>query len=231
MNATVIVAIIALVGAVLSAAISLYGQHWSSAKAARRDAESVLAKYREPLVDAAYELQSRLYNIVELGFLRKYYLDGDEAQKRYAVQNTLYVVAQYFGWSEILRREIQLLSFFDTKRARVVAERQRRVVESFQSDDESLGRPFLIWRGEQRGIGELMIQPDDVQAQCMGYASFLENQTPSLRLWLSRLESDIGEIAQSPNPRLVRLQHSLVDLIRDLDPKRVRYSDEELQKV
>jgi hypothetical protein len=48
-------------------------------------------------------------------------VNGDEAQKTSAVENTLYVVAQYFGWSEILRREIQFLSFSDSKQSRAVA--------------------------------------------------------------------------------------------------------------
>ena len=87
----------------------------------RREAEAVLARYREPLLAAAYELQGRIYNILQLKFLPRYYLAGDQDQKSYAVQNTLYVVGQYFGWSEILRREIQFLSFSDSKRTRSVA--------------------------------------------------------------------------------------------------------------
>ena len=75
---------------------------------------------------AAYELQGRLYNVLKFNFLPKYYLAGDEAQKDYALQNTLYVVGQYFGWSEILRREIQFLRFSDSERTRAVADRQRR---------------------------------------------------------------------------------------------------------
>jgi hypothetical protein len=227
----VVVAIAALVGAVVSAAIAVYGQLRSSSLAGRREAEGVLARYREPLVGAAYELQGRLYNILELNFLQKYYLAGDEAQKDYALQNTLYVVGQYFGWSEILRREIQFLSFSDSQRTRVVADCQRRIVEVFQSDDPDLGRPFLIWRGEQRAIGELMIGRDTSPAQCVGYAKFLEHNQPAFRRWFARLESEIAEVANAPNRRLVELQHALVDLIRELDPEAMRYSDDVLRKV
>jgi hypothetical protein len=45
-------------------------------------------------VGAAYELQSRLYNILRRNFLQKYHLGSDEAQKDDALQNTLYVVGQ-----------------------------------------------------------------------------------------------------------------------------------------
>ena len=225
------VAVIALVGASFSTIVSLWGQFRTASLAARRDADAVLAKYREPLVAAAFELQGRLYNILRFGFLRKYLVNGDEAQKTYAVENTLYVVAQYFGWSEILRREIQFLSFSDSNRSRAVAERQRRIVELFQSDDPHLGRPFLIWRGEQRAIGERMIASADGGVECLGYASFLERREPEFRRWFERLEKEIGEISESPNRRLTELQHALVDLIRELDPQALRYSDEVLEKV
>jgi hypothetical protein len=230
-DAGVVVAIVALVGAVLSAVIAVYGQLRSTSLVGRREAEAVLAKYREPLVGAAYELQGRLWNILELNFLQKYYLAGDDAQKEYAVQNTLYVVGQYLGWSEILRREIQFLNFSDSAKTRVVAERQRRIVEVFQLDDPDLGRPFLIWRGEQHAIGELMIDRDTGPAQCVGYAKFLEHEEPGFRRWFARLEGEIAEVANGSNRRLVELQHALVDLIRELDPKAMRYSDNELRKV
>jgi hypothetical protein len=230
-DTSVVVAIVALVGAALSGAIAVYGQLRSSSLANRRDAEAVLAKYREPLVSAAYELQGRLYNILALKFLPRYYLKGDDAQKDYALQNTLYVVGQYFCWTEILRREIQFLSFSDSERTRRVSDRQHEVVQAFQSDDRKLGGPFLIWRGEQRAIGELMIEPETVPARCIGYAQFLERDDPAFRRWFARLETDIGKLASGPNRRLVDLQHALVDLIRELDPEGMRYSDEVLSKV
>jgi hypothetical protein len=224
-------ALIALVGTLASTAFQIWGQRRSEDATAKRNVEAVLAKYREPLIAAAYELQGRLYNILQLDFLGKYYSRGDPAQKTYAVQNTLYVLAQYFGWSEILRREIQFLSFSDSKTTRDVADRQREVLECFQSDDPALGRPFLVWRGEQRAIGECMIEQEDGRVSCQGYASFLEHREGPARQWLERLERDLESIAAAPNPRLARLQHGLVDLIRELDPDKVRYGDDELTKV
>jgi hypothetical protein len=230
-DAGVVVALIALAGAIAAAGVSLYGQLHAQEVAARHDAEDVLARYQAPLATAAYELQGRIYNIVVLGFLRKYYVDGDEAQRTYAVENTLYVLAQFLGWSEILTREIQFLSFADTDRTRAVARRQQEVVEVLQSDDPALGRPFLIWRGEQRAIGERMIEHDRRRLHCLGYAGFLDRDEAAFGRWLGRLERDIAEVSDTPSLRLRRLQHALVDLIRELDPDRVRYADERLQKI
>jgi hypothetical protein len=227
----VVAAIVGLFSGLLGASIALYGQLRLSSLQASREAERLLARYREPLLGAAYELQGRLYNILELDFLRRYYLAGDEAQKAYAVENTLYVVAQYFGWSEILRREIQFLSFSDSTRTRAVAKRQREIVEVFQSDEPELGRPLLIWRGEQRAIGELMIEPANGQVQCMGYASFMGRREPGFRSWFERLEADVDTLAGGTNPRLFKPQHALIELIRELDPRGLRYSDDVLRKV
>jgi hypothetical protein len=225
-NNPIVVAVIGLLGGLLGASIALYGQFRLSSNQVRREAEAVLAKYREPLLGAAYELQGRLWNILELDFVGKYYVAGDEAQRTYAVENTLYVIAQYFGWSEILRREIQFLSFSDSTRTRTVNECQWRIVQLFQSDETELGRPFLVWRGEQRAIGELMLDTADGQAHCAGYANFMGRRDPGFRTWFERLESDIDELSRGVNPRLFALQHALVDLIRELDPQRLRYSDD-----
>jgi hypothetical protein len=70
--------------------------------------EQLLSRYRDPLLLAAYDLQSRLYNIVVRDFvdlLQK----GDQDQQTYAVDSTLFVIAQYLGWVEALRRGVQYL--------------------------------------------------------------------------------------------------------------------------
>jgi hypothetical protein len=227
-----VIASIALLSSLLSASLALWGQARTQRVTAHREAEAVLRKYREPLVGAAYELQSRLYNILELEFMEKYFTGGDEWQRTYARENTLYVVGQYFGWSEILRREIQLLAFSDSEQTRSVAKRQRSIVEIFQDDDEALGSPFLLWRGEQRAIGELMIDPSGGEPRCLGYATFLDRREPEFRRWFARLETDLDAVAAGPpNKRIVDLQHALVDLIRELDPEGMRYSDDKLGKV
>lgn len=226
------IALVGVAGVVIGGVVGLYGQARLASQARRREAEAVLAKYQEPLVHAAYELQSRLYNILELEFLQKYYIDADdEGQRDYAVRNTVYVVGQYFGWSEILRREIQFLSYSDSNKTRRVADCQRGIVEKFQSDEEHRGRPFQIWRGEQRAIGELMIDSDATPVQCIGYATFAQNKLPAALPWFKRLEADIEAIATTPNRRLFELQHVLVDLVRELDQDKIRYPDEELGKV
>jgi hypothetical protein len=224
-DAPIIVAIIALVASAVTAGISLYGQTRSEAVATRREAQATLRRNREPLVAAAYEFQSRLFNILRQQFLKKYYVAGDKKQREYAVKNTLYLVGQYLGWTEILRRQIQFLDFSEVEETREVARLQDAIRDLLASDDERMGKPFMIWRGEQRGIGEQMVEEGDGELLCMGYASFVAQTDTTFWTWFEALEHDIDTVAQSPNDRLRLLQHALIDLIERLDANRVRFPD------
>jgi hypothetical protein len=224
-DAAIIVAIIALVASVLTAGVSLYGQTHSLALTARREAAATLGRYREPLVASAYELQSRLYNVLRQDFLQKYFVDGDEKQRQYAIRNTQFLVGQYLGWTEILRRRIQLLDFGEVQETREVSRLQGEIQDLFASDETPMGKPFMIWRGEQRAIGERMIVGDDGDLLCMGYADFVEQADASFWRWLNPLERDIQAVADTPNDRLRLLQHALIDLIERLDVGHVRFPE------
>jgi hypothetical protein len=83
---------------------------------------------------------------------------------------------------------------------------------------------FRVFRAEQRAIGEIMIMSrPDGEMDCVGYADFcsrIENDQ-SFSRWLVRLSKSVEELSRSENPvhpRLVALQHNLVDLINFLDP-------------
>jgi hypothetical protein len=231
-DTSIIVAIIALVASVVSAAIAYYAQTHTLRIQARREARATLQRYREPLLDAAYELQSRLYNILCLDFFETYYAGDDATRREYAVKHTLFVVGQYFAWTEILRRRIQFLDFGKVKETREVAELLHEIRESFRSDESHLGKPFMIWIGEQRAIGERMIVGAGDDLRCIGYGAFVERNDRSSWKWFERPERDVHTIAEGePNKRLWELQHKLIDLINRLDPGGVRYPNRDRNKA
>jgi hypothetical protein len=53
----------------------------------RRDDDEVALRYREPLVHAAFNLQTRLYNIGHQGFLDKFVVHGEPDEVEYAIQH------------------------------------------------------------------------------------------------------------------------------------------------
>jgi len=183
-------------------------------------AEDVLARYREPLAVAAFDLQSRCYNILRLDFLEKF----GTSHERFgtAQKTTLFRFAQYFGWTEILRRDIQFLSFPEADDTRRVAQLQSSITRRLATsqDDE----PLMIWSDEQRAIGERMIVQEHDTVICMGYARFCDEFDDRFAPLCTRLLDDL------PNPssaqRLRDVQHQLCELVETLDVRRMRYTED-----
>jgi len=71
-------------------------------------AERILEQYRDPLLDAAQNLQARMYNVIEQDYFGRYLHCGDPDEERYARDYTVFVLAEYLCWAEIVRRETAL---------------------------------------------------------------------------------------------------------------------------
>jgi hypothetical protein len=181
-------------------------------------AEAVLTQYREPLAAAAFDLQSRLYNILRLDFLEKF--GADAARLELAETTTLFRIAQYFGWTEILRRDIQFLSFPEEDDTRRVTELQGAIARGFLSSSHDPA--VMIWSDEQRAIGERMIVEEHGKVLCMGYARFCDEYQTRFAPTCEHLRGEFQE--SSARPRLRELQHLLCDLVETLDTRRVRYT-------
>lgn len=185
-------------------------------------AEDVLTRYREPLAAAAMDLQSRCYNIVHLDFFGKFG-SGHERHDD-ALVTTLFRLAQYLGWTEILRREVQYLSFPEEDDTRRVAQLQSDITRRLASSDAD--EPLMIWADEQRAIGERMIVRDDGKTYCMGYAHFRDDYDACFAALFRRTRPDLTDTAAQQ--RLRDVQHLLCQLVATLDPKHLRYSKEQL---
>ncbi|HMG04108.1 MAG TPA: hypothetical protein VK581_01525 [Chthoniobacterales bacterium] len=199
---------------------------------AEAEAEKVLSKFRDPLLHAAYDLQSRIYNIVELVFLLRYFTKGSKRERTYAVENTVFLVAQFLGWTELIRQEIQFLDLGNDEETSRFRQLQDRLYTQFQTDD--YGRGFCLFAGEQRALGELMVLRLGTDARCMGFAAFSADRNPSLDYWLDPLRADVKQMAKDLEPfrpRLVTIQHSLIDLMEFLDPKYIYFPEESRTKI
>lgn len=195
-------------------------------------AEEVLAKYREPLVLAAFELQSRCYNILRGQVLKNFHANGNEREREYTIQNTCYVFAQYLAWTEIIRREVQFLNLGEVESNRQLNILQENIRSVLLNN--SYGTVCRIFRGEQRAIGELMITTKGTESFCLGYAEFVAKTEPEFLNWFQPLRESVDEMARnlaSGKARLIELQHALVDLIEYLDPNYVRFDKNRCQKA
>ncbi|ACN15351.1 hypothetical protein HRM2_22560 [Desulforapulum autotrophicum HRM2] len=234
MELSLIVAIISAIVAIFSAILSIRGQltiEREKAKIKERDDERkkrdqielIIAKYREPLIQAAFDLQSRIYNIIRQEFLQIYYVNGNEREKLYSIENTLYLFSQYFAWTEIIRVEVQYLDLGEEKATQTMTNLLDQIRHLFAND--SFEKLFLVFKGEQRAIGEQMIMSYGGDYQCVGFASFLAIDNKQFQEWLSILRNDLITLSVNPgkySERLVKLHHALISLINFLDPKGLR---------
>ncbi|HYI61115.1 MAG TPA: hypothetical protein VEW93_04860 [Acidimicrobiales bacterium] len=211
----------AVVGSLASLGTS-YLQAWRERRDKRRDRlQDILDTYREPLASAAFDLQSRLYNICVKGFMDEYL----SSEREYAVRSTQWLVSQYLGWNEIIRQRIQFLKVDDAQQDLELVRLRQEIASAFASDGSDLSRPLRTWRSDQRAIGELMIV--DQQADrwtCIGYGTFLRRVADE-PLFSDKV--DALQVADLRDPsrqdRAVRLQRALVDLIERMDVDRSRF--------
>jgi hypothetical protein len=201
----------------------------------QRSADDVAVRYREPLLHAAFNLETRLYNIARQHFLDAFLARGTPEEADYARVNTVYLIGQYLCWSEILRREAQLVDPVDRQRDRAVNQSMERV-RSVMSTDSDPDRTLRVFRGDQRAIGEVLLTTVDAAPgrtgprwDCRGYAAFTTaiRDDDGFARWFQPLLADVNRLAAEPGQhtaRLVDLQRALVDLINLIDPGGERVS-------
>jgi len=188
----------------------------------------------EPLAQAAAELQSRIYNIVETGWVdiqKRYSSHGD-----YAISSTAFLFAHYFGWIEA-RRQAVLSSSGEGGRDESVQRHIDGVLKVLRRSEGS--GAFLFFTTEQRAIGELMLEWEQVGdtgiriPKVLGYAAFLDRyrDEESFRSWFAPVDAGLDAVSAGDHQRLLAIQHALVDLIDELDPKRKYTAGYDLAKI
>jgi hypothetical protein len=206
----------------------------------REQAEELRARYRDPLLAAVFDLQSRLYNIVAQDFLEHYVRRerGGESARQYAVENTLHLLAEYLAWVEIIRREIQFLDLGEELANRRWVQALERVRDVLARDD--IDPVLRVFRGEQRAIGETMtvvLKDSDSGRvrESLGYAEFVaRRREPCFARWFGKLEADLNTLASEPAEHLDRavlLQHSLIDVLDVLDEECSRFPAERRSRL
>ncbi|MCW2800470.1 MAG: hypothetical protein JWQ70_1942 [Aeromicrobium sp.] len=231
MNSKEIVSVLAMVFSVFGIVLS----GWFSARTAKisnkikveadkqKEKESALAaaqRVYEPLAQAAAELQSRIYNIVETGWValtKRYEGHGD-----YTVASTAFLFAHYFGWIEA-RRQSVLDSSGEGGRDENVQKLIDGVLKVLRRGDDSDG--FCFFSAEQRAIGELMFFWEVLDGglripHVHGYSKFatMYRDDKDFKRWFEPVDAGMARVAQGDNSRLIAIQRALVDLIRELDP-------------
>lgn len=223
MDASLVVACISGVFALTSVIFT----GWTQLRLARRDREILIAdrrseakvaldRFRGPLLDAAWQLGDRVHNIRNRGLLG--YMSGGRADD--VKMTTLFRLAYYMAWREILRTQVQLLRFERAEDTKLVSTFLNDVTWVLASD--RVDSTWPLWSDEQRAIGELMIvQSSATSPTVRGAASFRSEYEKTFAPWMERFAADLLSNAATASVRLKLLQWSLYGLTRRLDEEDV----------
>lgn len=160
---------------------------------ARQQLRQVYLKIRDPLLLATTELVSRIGEITfksPVNFLEAKLLQAtplrmttnsadDEYFQRYKFLSSVYRLCAWLGWVELYRQEV---AFLDSGQQKTNADFEHRIEamrssladgQLNQAKDRHDWTDSLIFREEQRAIGECMLDP--ARRRVVGYGSFYES--------------------------------------------------------
>jgi len=237
--------VVALITSAVSALIAIFSAVWTArqnmkleelkhglqqaAKEEERllEAKAELDRYREPLVAAANELGDRIDNIRHRGF--PVYLRTEGPRRETALRGTLFRFAQYFGWIEILHTSLNYLRFEHDEDTKVVADLLSHIGRTFATDKLDWTNGYessrlMIWREEQRAIGELMRDVrDGTTPGCVSFASFVDQFEIRYSKWFRTFAADLVSVDVKNSERFARLQKLLAKLVVQLDEENKVY--------
>lgn len=216
-------AVFAPIGALLGASITVFYNLYSDKRKRHIETKKLIAKYRDPLLGAAQDLQSTLYGIVTMDW-------ASSGQVDFVSQYTCFAVGQYLAWVYIYRRQAQLLRFVHVDDKSSSWSATMNMIDIIFSDSifSSSSTPtlFRLWHGQRLAIGEIMTVKEDGELLCMCYSAFSQKWPRGHGMkWFQSLEADIKNMAlevNRPDGRLRQLQHLLLQLIDNLDPNNLR---------
>lgn len=178
---SIIVAVVSLTGTIIAIIVTTYFAYLTDERKRRQELNKFFAKYKDALLLAAQDLQSRLKNITDLTVMDYYQQGGPHCpQKDSLLLYTTFVVGQYLCWIWIIRQQAQFLQFETLDATRDVTVAITSITAEFGTDQYEAdlpNLPFMLWRGEQMAIGEVMLREGGGEISPIGYAEFHKKWT------------------------------------------------------
>lgn len=214
----------ALVGAVVTLLVAWLGaiyQRNSVREERKYKSSEELDLLREPLLVAAENLSHRIKNIQRENF--SFYLHGsDDYRREIARLGTLYRFANYWAIQELLYRRANLLRFEQDSATRNASSRLNEVVGRMATDrKEKLAA--IVWKDEQRAIGELMIREgiNSGEVNILTFVEFIDVYEEKFLCWMGHLSTAINQPDIIHNKRLREVSNLLDELVVELRNGRI----------
>src|SRR5215470_3243015 len=199
-------------------AVWRWSQTQEDERQSRRD--QLAALFVNPFMSACEDLQSRIYNILQLGglrTLRKRYPDGTYAEE------TLYLIVRYFGWAATLSR------YSPYSKDPVVFRLAEAVRDAFATTSDGFSVvAFTLFHPEQKALGKMVMSrtqgqhgleldtissykfKDRLSLPALSNSQSVQQSLQALR------DTENAENLPGRN-RLEKAQHHLVDLLNYLE--------------
>ena len=232
-TASIVIAIIGLVGAAGAAIFTGYFAVYADQRKERLEIKTQVRKYSDPLIIAAHDLQERLWELLETD--TTYHDTHNENGKENINVFTCYLIAQFLAWAHILKTKAQYLSFNEDKSTSGLRRKFWQIGDELATCryDET-GWIFRLWPGHQLGIAENMTAhiTDAESPHPLSWSQFKDKEVHQAKFeyYFRPMKESIrqlldakyrkkfkGSTAEIPDQRLRRLQHLLVDLVVLLD--------------
>jgi len=182
--------------------------------------ERIVALYVNPFLSACEDLQSRIYNLLQLKglrMLRKRYPDGSYADE------TLYLVVRYFGWAAAMHR------YGTHTQDPEVIRLTEAIHNAFATPKYPVGA-FTFFRPEQKALGKLVMHRFEgqfgVELDTIPYYTFQKqllspplSDSEAVKQTLEALRKATHAKNLEGRQRLAEAQGYLVDLLTYLEAK------------
>lgn len=158
-NTDLIIPIVVAIIGLLGSALSLFLSWRTERRTHKREVASLTAKYAQPLLVAAYDLQQRVFELVEYPISRQHLTtqEGLDDLKIY----TCYLLAQYLAFAHILRTKTAYLSFTENRKLKRLRTIMYMIDEELDRRREPSTWNVGVWPAARVLVSERMLVKGD----------------------------------------------------------------------
>lgn len=194
----------------------------------KKQLEDLTTRYSQPLLIAAYELEARLYELLEYP-ISKQHLESEEGLDDIKIF-TCYKFARFLAWTHILKSRTQYFSFTKDSKLKNIGGLIFRLDEEFDRRRDKFGQNIGVWPGSRILVSERMLRDASNEKEIpldtivKDYKDFRHDWENDFRSpmgyfcqWIDDLVAGRKEREAHWDDAMRCTQHNLVDMIEVLD--------------